>query len=327
MKFNQMKRVILIAVLVASFVAVGLASAQDEPLPPGFGQQDGPPRPDGMVRRVIEAVANATGLTTEDVLAQAVEGKTLAEIAQEAGADVDAIVAEVVATQTTRLEEAVKKMMENPLPPAGGAGLSGAARQVARDLVDAVAEATGKSPQEVVALAPEVQTAAELIEAAGADVDQIIDVLIARETERINEAVADGKIDQARADELLANLETLITEAMDKPLPGPGGGRLSGPAGDIMRDLMDTVTESTGLTGRELLEQARAEGLSIRQVLEANGVDTSALVDQAVQSATEKVEQAVADGKLDQERAGQILDNLPVRIEQVLDHVPPTPGE
>lgn len=58
---------------------------------------------------------------------------------------------------------------------------------------------------------------ADLAEAAGVDVETIIDQIESQITARIDEAVADGKIDQERADEQLADLRERITARVKRP--------------------------------------------------------------------------------------------------------------
>jgi hypothetical protein len=60
-------------------------------------------------------------------------------------------------------------------------------------------------------------TLAELAEANGVSVDELVDVLVADAMERIDAAVESGRIDQATADEKAAELEARITERVTTP--------------------------------------------------------------------------------------------------------------
>jgi len=97
-----------------------------------------------------------------------------------------------------------------------------------RVVLGAVAEATGLGQQEIIAQARDGKTLAEIIAANGADKDEIITQVVAAETERVNQAVADGTLEQADADELLDGLEARVKETLEGPLEF--GGR--GPFGD-----------------------------------------------------------------------------------------------
>lgn len=78
---------------------------------------------------------------------------------------------------------------------------------------------------------------ADLAADAGVDPAVLIEQLVAEAATRIDAAVADGRLDQARANELLADLEALITARVNGEHPerpsGPGRfGRGHGPFGD-----------------------------------------------------------------------------------------------
>lgn len=66
---------------------------------------------------------------------------------------------------------------------------------------------------------------AELATAAGVDVDTVIDQIEARITDRIEQAVTDGRIDQAAADQRLDGLRERITDRVNGERPGRGEGR------------------------------------------------------------------------------------------------------
>jgi len=78
----------------------------------------------------------------------------------------------------------------------------------------------------------ELQAAREngdsLADIAGDNVDAVIDLLVQQQTDRINEAVENGRIDAERADEILAEVEDRVTDMVN----GEGfGGRGFGPGG------------------------------------------------------------------------------------------------
>jgi len=93
-------------------------------------------------------------------------------------------------------------------------------------LYTAIVEATGLEQQEVRTQMREGQTGQEGAEANGADVGQIPAQVVAAETERVQQAVADGSLDQAQADQYLANLETSAQEMLQ------GAGRFGNMGGD-----------------------------------------------------------------------------------------------
>lgn len=75
------------------------------------------------------------------------------------------------------------------------------------------------------------QSVADVAEANGVDVQDVIDLKVAQASERAAQAVEDGKITQAEADEKLAEATEKITERVNE-VPGEGGfgrGRHHGP--------------------------------------------------------------------------------------------------
>jgi hypothetical protein len=98
-----------------------------------------------------------------------------------------------------------------------------------RQVLGAISESAGVDQQEVFAQARDGATLLEITQANGVDVDELVDLVIDAETERVKQAVTDGAMEQGDADDWLAGLETRIKELLDKPLQF---GERRGPAGD-----------------------------------------------------------------------------------------------
>lgn len=71
------------------------------------------------------------------------------------------------------------------------------------------------------------QSLADIATANGVDTQDIVDAIVSQMEERIQQGVADGKLDQAKADELLANAEAHAAEIVNGTAQpgGPGGQR------------------------------------------------------------------------------------------------------
>lgn len=82
----------------------------------------------------------------------------------------------------------------------------------------AVAGVTGLDQQALRTQARDGETMLEIIEAHGASADEVLAQVIAAETERVNQAVAGGSLEQAQADEWLGNLEARVQEMLEQPL-------------------------------------------------------------------------------------------------------------
>jgi hypothetical protein len=101
-------------------------------------------------------------------------------------------------------------------------------------LLSEAAEAIGVDEDELLDALRDGETIAELAEENGVEPQAVIDALVTAVQERLDEAVADGDIDQATADERLADAEERITEFVNEgsellerlPFPRPDGGWL-----------------------------------------------------------------------------------------------------
>ena len=65
---------------------------------------------------------------------------------------------------------------------------------------------------------------ADIAAEAGVDVQQIADLMVSEASDRLDEAVANGRIDQAEAAEKLAQIEERITAGINGEFPGRPGG-------------------------------------------------------------------------------------------------------
>jgi hypothetical protein len=98
--------------------------------------------------------------------------------------------------------------------------------QLQRQLFSAINEAAGLDQGQIGEMAREGKTLLEITESSDVSMDEIVAQVIAAETERVNQAVAEGAMEQADADEWLAGLEARIGELLEGGLQfGRPGGR------------------------------------------------------------------------------------------------------
>jgi hypothetical protein len=96
-------------------------------------------------------------------------------------------------------------------------------------LVDATAEATGLTVEEVVAALQEGQTFAQIAEAQGVDPQAIVDVFLAERKAALDQAVADGRLTQEQADQMLEQMAEHVSEQLEQPwAPRPFGDSRTG---------------------------------------------------------------------------------------------------
>jgi hypothetical protein len=185
--------------------------------------------------------------------------------------------------------------------------------------VQAALAETGMTRLELAAALQDGGTLAEVVTAAGGDVQAVIDAAVAAGQARIDTALANGRITEAQAASLSADLTAAVTAALNGE-DGPqwvGVGRVRLGA---MRLLIDGVAEATGLTPREIRREWR-DGQSLTAIVEANGGDAQAVLNAAVNAATERIDAAVADGAMAQSQADLLLPQLTERLSEAMNAV------
>ena len=127
----------------------------------------------------------------------------------------------------------------------------------------------------------------------------------------IDEAVTSGKLTQEQG----AILKQRIQEGKGVFFfGGRWGGKLGLPG---CRLSLDTVASTLGITTDELRSEI-ASGKTLSQVITEHGKTVDDVVNALVAEAKTKLDQAVADGRLTQEQANQILSTLPDRLKQMI---------
>lgn len=145
----------------------------------------------------------------------------------------------------------------------------------------------------------------------GVDVQTVVDALVADATERL--------------EELQASLPERMTELVNRT----GWGEHDGPRGGhhrARRIALDTAAEAIGISVDDL-RAAMQDGSTIAEVATANGVEVQTVVDALVAEATARIDAAVEDGRLDEERAAEIKAELPDRITARVNGEGPRPGD
>jgi hypothetical protein len=130
---------------------------------------------------------------------------------------------------------------------------------------------------------------------------------------RVDAAVAAGRITEAQADAMRAEIE-----AGNVPLLGFGGGPrvLHGHGVDL-----DDVATYLGLTQDEL-RTALESGKSLAAIAQAEGKSVDGLVDTLVASAKERLDADVAAGRLTDAQRDSILADLEDRITELVNSTP-----
>lgn len=100
---------------------------------------------------------------------------------------------------------------------------------------------------------------------------------------------------------------------------GPGrGDREARRGGVLVIALVRTTSEETGLSTKEVVEALRG-GQSLAQVAAANGSSGESVVQAVTAKAKERLDRLVANGRLSQARADELLERLSDRATEVVN--------
>jgi len=132
--------------------------------------------------------------------------------------------------------------------------------------------------------------------------------------EIIDEKVADGTLTEEQAAKLRERVESgegLLFPRFGRPHHGGHGGFA-----------LYEFAEAADLTVRELID-AWGDDQTLQQVLEGLGVDVAAVKAEALAAQEARLAEAVADGKIDQARADEVLANAAGKLDELLAQVGP----
>lgn len=183
-----------------------------------------------------------------------------------------------------------------------------------------VLESLGIDAEAVAAGIEADQTLVEIAADAGVSEAELIAAIEAGLETRLADAVENGRLTQEEADEKLAELAANVAERVNTP-PSERPERSN--RGQRGRVGGGEVLDELGLTVEDI-QAGRQAGQTLSETAAANGVSEAALVDALVAQATERAEAAVEAGRIDADRAAEILDGLDERI---TERVSAEPGE
>lgn len=168
-------------------------------------------------------------------------------------------------------------------------------------------------------LSPSEESKAVVEDAAkqlGVDPVRLSDALKQALENRVDEAVAAGRLTEQRGETMKQRLE-----ADDFPLflgPGPAfGHRGFGLGHHGLRDL-DAAASFLGV-GEETLRERLREGETLAEVAKAEGKEVDGLVSALVAAATRRLDEAVAAGRITKTQRDQIVSGLRERTAAIVD--------
>lgn len=163
-------------------------------------------------------------------------------------------------------------------------------------------------------------TPAEVASANGSSGASLIAFMLGEAQTRLDEAVANGDVSQADVDERLTRITERVTTFVnegpqegERPHRGHRGPRVLGAAAEVI-----------GIEPQAVVEGIRAGG-TVADVAAANGSSGQAVVDALVAAASERIDQAVADGRMTAEEGAEKLAGVGERINTFVFETPELP--
>jgi hypothetical protein len=208
----------------------------------------------------------------------------------------------------------------------GGPGVPGLAGKpfIANELA-AAAKYLGLSESDLRTKLEAGQSLADVAKAQSKDLAGLEQAILDAAKADLDKAVADKDLTQSQADDILANLKSHIDDIANGSLRfrGPGGPGGPGHVGRAFGADLAAAAKYLGLSESALRTKLRG-GDSLADVAKAQGKDVSGLQDAIVADAKADLDKAVADKRLTQSQADDILSGLKAHVD---DLVNATPGD
>jgi hypothetical protein len=135
--------------------------------------------------------------------------------------------------------------------------------------------------------------------------------------DRVDAAVAAGRLTKAKGDELKQRIESGDVPFFAGPGGGPGFGHRFGGLGHFHKGL-DAAATYLGLTEAQLQSQLQS-GKSLAEVAKAQNKSVSGLEDALVKDVQNKLDQAVKDGRLTKAQEQQLLSGLKQHVDDLVN--------
>lgn len=182
---------------------------------------------------------------------------------------------------------------------------------------EAVTDALGLTKEEIRQGFEDGKSLADMAEEQGIAVEDLRSAMIDAASEHLDAAVEAERLTEDEAAEKLAELEAGIDERLTtvpdlSEREGRGHGRRGGGAS------LEALEETLGLSGEEI-RASLSEGNTLADIAEAQGVSVEDLADQLIASMEERLDAAVEDGKIDEDRAEEIREGLEEKVDERLN--------
>lgn len=288
-----MKRILMAAGLLGMFLLgtgeVGRVFAQTPGPPPdapwtvGSGEEDSPIR-----EIVFELLAGQWGLTVEELHQKRDDGETLRQVALDQG--MNAVAFETL-MQDTRLQATDRALAEGIISQERADRMKECAERTAerRDAhSQAIAEGLGMDPSELQERLYNGENLKDIATEKGLDDEQFRFLMQNMRIQMIDQAVADGKLTQDRADQV----KEMITYAPT-----------------LLATTRDGIAEGLGMTPDEL-KTSLAGGKKLKEIASEHGLNEDQVKTLIQESRSQAIDQAVSHGVVTQEQVDKIREKM-----------------
>jgi hypothetical protein len=188
-----------------------------------------------------------------------------------------------------------------------------AAKAQHRGLLQAAATYLGVTPAALRTELRSGKSLAQVAAAKGKSADGLKVALLAAIKTKVDAARAAGKLDAARAARLLERAPRLV-ERLINATPRVRAPRARGARGGLLK----AAATYLGVTNAQLVAELRS-GRSLAQVAAAKSKSVDGLKQALLAALKQKVDAAVAAGRLDAARAQKLLERAPAHIERLVN--------
>jgi hypothetical protein len=204
----------------------------------------------------------------------------------------------------------------------GGPGFGFGVKPFLGDELAAAARYLGLDASDLRTKLESGESLADIAKAQGKDLAGLEQTILDTAKADLDKAVADKKLTQGQADDILANLKSHIDNIANGTLRfrGPHVRGLAGPHFGLGRQL-SAAAKYLGLSESELRAKLRG-GASLADVARAQSKDAGGLQDAIVAAEKADLDKAVADKKLTRSQADDILGVLKAHVGDLVNAKP-----
>jgi polyhydroxyalkanoate synthesis regulator phasin len=208
-RFWKLAGIVTLVALLGGIVVGAMAFAQEP--------EDEADWPFNFRERLHQAVADVLGITVD-------EYNSAVETAREQ------VLGEAVTEGLLTQDQAdrMRERVEEGFGPGMGGMFHGGPRRgmfgPGNSFISVAADELGMTVPDLVSELQDGKTIAEVAADKEVDPQVIVDAFVAQHTEWLNQAVADGRITQEQADQMLQQMSEEIQEHLTEPFPFEGGG-------------------------------------------------------------------------------------------------------